>query len=47
MLWRIAFNQPERLTSRGEAAIPSVASKRCNGLAVSLRQDRDLGGCRC
>lgn len=46
MLWHIALNQPQRQLSRGEAAISSVKAKRCNGEAVSLRLDRDLGGCR-
>lgn len=47
MLWLNASIEPQRLMSRGEAAI-SVASKCRDGQAVSRLHglERDMGGCR-
>lgn len=47
MLWLSASSEPQRLMSRGEAAI-SVTAKGIDGQAVSRFHgfDRDMGGCR-
>jgi hypothetical protein len=47
MLWLNASIEPQRLKSRGEAAI-SVVSKCHDGQAVSRFHgfERDMGGCR-